>query len=395
MLKHTRDVAVLSGIVYFIQGAIGISGIALPLYLRSLGWSVGEIAAVSAVAGFPWVIKIVYGLISDAYPLFGYRRKSYLILFSICSMVGWACLILFPPEKAWILAAMVASNLGFAATDVITDGLVVEHSNPVTSPIYQSISWGSRSLGAVASGFTGGWLAQHWPPKSVFMLTLCLPMLVCLVAVWILEKRIEKPLFQSPLGPVKTAWKLLLSSNIRFFAIILFLISISATFGIPFFFHMKETLGFSETFLGTLSSIGWAGAMVGSFLYMKFLRRVSQKKVLRAAIIVNSLNIFMTLLISNQQSAFFLVILGGVMGCLVMLPIMSSAASLTHNSGVEGTLFAVLMSIFNLGQICFGFLGAQIYHFIGLYPLIGITGFAALSGLFFVNKIQFETHHGS
>lgn len=390
MLKHSRDIAFLSGAVYFIQGALGISGIALPLFLRSLHWSVAEITAVSAVAGFPWVIKIIYGILSDTYPFFGYRRKSYLILFSFISVLGWASLVLMPSEKFWILTSMLLANLGFAATDVITDGLVVEHSNEFTSPIYQSIAWGSRSLGAVASGFTGGWLAQHWQPKEVFLLTMCLPLSVALVAIWIIEKKVDKAPFKSPWGPVRSCFKLLFSSNIGFFSMILFTASISAAFGLPFFFYMKENLRFTETFLGLLSSIGWSGAMIGSFFYGRFLRKVSQKKLLRYAILINSVNIFSTLLIQNQTTAFVLVFIGGVMGCLVMLPIMSSAASLTHQTGVEGTLFAVLMSIFNLGQIAFGFMGGRVYHVIGLMPLIIVTGFLALFALAFVERLNFD-----
>lgn len=390
MLKHTRDIAFLSGVVYFIQGAIGISGVALPLYLRSLNWTVTEITAISAIAGIPWVIKIFYGILSDTYPLFGYRRKSYLILFSSISALGWAGMVFFPAEKQWIIFAMMMSNLGFAATDVITDGLVVEHSNEFTSPIYQAIAWGSRSLGAVASGFTGGWLAQHWHPGQVFLLTMCLPMSVSFVALWILEKKVEKAPFKSPWGPVRSCFKLMLGSNLSFFSFILFTASISAAFGLPFFFYMKEELKFSGTFLGLLASIGWSGAMLGSFLYGKFLRKVSQRKLLCAAIIMNSINIFSTLLIRNEQTAFVLVFLGGVMGCLVMLPIMSSAASLTHQTGVEGTLFAVLMSVFNLGQITFGFIGGHVYHFTGLVPLILVTGVCALFALFFARKLKFE-----
>jgi MFS family permease len=389
LLKHSRDIAILSGIVYFIQGAMGVTGVALPLYLRSLKWSISEIAAVSSIAAFPWVIKIIYGLLSDSYPLFGYRRKSYLILFSLCSVIGWASLVVMPGEKAWILGAMILANLGFAATDVITDGLIVEHSNEFTSPIYQSIAWGSRSMGSVVSGFTGGWLAQHWDPRNVFMLAMVLPIMTSFIALWILEKRVEHPIFQSPWGTVVATGKLMWTSNIRLFCVILFGVSISAAFGTPYFFYLKESLGFSSTFLGMLASIGWFGAMIGSFIYAKLLRKVSPKVTLRWAIVVNSVNIFSCLLIQNQTTAFVLVFLGGVMGCLVMLPIMSSAAALTHHSGVEGTLFAVLMSIFNLGQISFGLLGAQAYHFIGLFPLIITTGFLALIALFFVEKLQF------
>ncbi len=31
----------------------------------------------------PWIIKPVYGILSDAVPLLGYHRRSYLILFGL------------------------------------------------------------------------------------------------------------------------------------------------------------------------------------------------------------------------------------------------------------------------------------------------------------------------
>ncbi len=98
----------------------------------------------------------------------------------------------------------------------------------------------------------------------------------------------------------------------------------------------------------------------------------------------------MEILIKNQASALILVFMGGIMGCLVMLPVMSSAAALTHNTGVESTLFAILMSVFNFGQITFGFLGGRLYERIGLYPLIVAAGTIALTGIFFVERIEFE-----
>ncbi len=388
MLKHSRDVSFLAGVVYFCQGSLGISGVALPLFLRSLKWSVAEITAVSSIAAFPWVLKILYGLLSDCCPLAGYRRKSYLILFSLLSAAGWCGLIFFPSEKNWILIALLMTNLGFAATDVITDGLIVEHSTDFSSHIYQSIAWGARSAGAMVSGILGGWLASRFHPQIIFALTALLPISVTACALWILEKKIPRGPFTSAFIPVKRCFTLLLKPNLQFFCAILFLISVSASFGIPFFFHLKEKLGFEETFLGLLSSLGWAGAMAGSLIYARWLRRIPLKITLRWAILFNCLNIFSTLLIADKWSAAMLVILGGVMGCLVMLPVMSAAASLTHHTGVEGTLFAVLMSVFNLGQIGFGFLGGQMASRIGLYPLITLAGMVALSGLFFTARID-------
>lgn len=389
MAKHSRDVGLLAGLVYFTQGALGITGIALPLFLRELKWQVSEITIVASLAAIPWILKILYGLLSDCFPLWGFRRKSYLMLFACFSALGWLLLVLLPSDKHWIVLSLVLANLGFAATDVITDGLIVEHSRGFSSHLYQSIAWGTRSLGAIISGVTGGWLAEHWPAKDVFLITVFLPLPILFFASRITEKKMERGPFHSALEPLKRCLKILALPNLRWFLFLLFITTLSSSFGVPFFFHMKETLGFKETFLGGLISLGWLGAVIASVLYGSWLSKISPKVILRIAITLNSLNILSTLLISDPKSAFILIFIGGMMSCITILPIMSVSAMLTHHSGVEGSLFAVLMSVFNLGQILFGFLGGKLYPWTGLYPLIWVTGIASLAGLLVVEKLQF------
>lgn len=41
---------------------------------------------------FPWVIKPLWGIFTDSKPLFGYRRKSYLIIFGLVGGIGWIML---------------------------------------------------------------------------------------------------------------------------------------------------------------------------------------------------------------------------------------------------------------------------------------------------------------
>lgn len=390
MAKHSRDVAYLAGLVYFTQGAYGIVAVTLPLYLRQLQWSVSEITIATSVVTFPWVLKILYGILSDCLPLFSYRRKSYLIVFALAASLGWLCLAVLPPAKGFILGSLILSNIGFAAIDVITDGFVVEHSRGQNSHIYQSISWGMRSLGAILSGFTGGWLAAHWPPRDVFILTICLPLFVIFWALRMKEVQVGRSPFRNAWEPVQRCFRLFSNTNLKWFILILILSQVSAMFSIPFFFHMKETLEFKETFLGGLMSLAWTGAVIASLLYVRWLRKVDAKTVLSWAMIFNTINILSTVFIYNERSALVLVFLGGILGCLTMLPIMSVSAILTHNSGVEGTSFAVLMSIHNLGQIVFGFLGGHLYPYSGLYPLIFSAAVLSLVCLGVVQRLKMD-----
>ena len=66
-------------LVYVVEG-IGQTGglIAQPLnyFLKqTYGWTPVQVTAYLTVLNLPWIIKPVYGIVSDFLPLFGYRRK--------------------------------------------------------------------------------------------------------------------------------------------------------------------------------------------------------------------------------------------------------------------------------------------------------------------------------
>lgn len=56
-------------------------------YVRYISsWhAVAQVAFLTSFAAFPWVVKPLYGFLSDTVPIYGYRRRSYLI---ICGILG-------------------------------------------------------------------------------------------------------------------------------------------------------------------------------------------------------------------------------------------------------------------------------------------------------------------
>ncbi len=383
------DVMRLAAVVYFIQGSLGIAGIALPLYLRAQGFSISKITFIISVVSIPWFLKIVYGAISDAFPIFGLRRKPYLIIFIILSCLGWVLLSVLPPEQNWLILSMTIANLGLAATDVITDGLVVEYSRKGSAQTYQSIAWGARSLGAVASGFTGGILAAKISAQNVFLITAMLP-LVSLVAVLFLREKPWKGTLKKKniLTPIIKSFRCIIHGDLKWFVLFLLILSTSVAIGTPLFFYMREILKFDEIFLGVLNSVTWFGAIIGCFIFINFFKDAPLHKALFWAVIFGFFDISMTLAIHNHASAFAVSLLLGVFGYMVLLPLFSSSATLAHATGVEGSLFAILMSLFNLGQAASSFFGGMLFEWIGLRALIISTAFFGLLALLVIPRFR-------
>src|ERR1700740_2039023 len=91
-------------LVYVAEGLGQIGGlISQPLnnYLKaSQGWTPLQITGFITLFTLPWIIKPVYGLVSDFVPLFGYRRKSYLVIVNIAAVAGylWAATLEAPSQ---------------------------------------------------------------------------------------------------------------------------------------------------------------------------------------------------------------------------------------------------------------------------------------------------------
>lgn len=62
----------------------------------------------------------VRGTPSDGVPLFGYHRRSYLVLCGVMGAVAWAILALFVHDKYSTVACILLSSLSVAMSDVVS-----------------------------------------------------------------------------------------------------------------------------------------------------------------------------------------------------------------------------------------------------------------------------------
>jgi len=386
--EYDWEVVRLVGIVYFLQGCLGIVGIALPLFLRELGYSIKAVAYFTALMTIPWFLKILYGVISDTFPIFGMRRKPYLILYSVLASVGWFALAIVPQSWGFLLAAVIVAQLGFAATDVITDGIVVEHSTKETTQTYQSIAWGARSVGALITGIVGGYLAATIPYRLIFAVMGVLPLVALMVVVAYHEKSVEESPFKNMLEPIIRSFQILFRGDLGIFCVIVLIAATSSVFVTPLFFFMREQLGFDEKFLGLLSSTTWLGAIIGCGFYLKCLKTIKLKSALMLAFAIGVFNTLLCLFIIDRVSALSIYFLGGVLGYISLLPIMSTAARLSNGTGVEGSLFAILMSLNNIGVAGSGALGGWLSERVSLQVLIIGSAAITLLGFTVIRRLK-------
>lgn len=76
----------------------------------------------------PWFFKPCLAFVSDTCPIFGMRRKPYLIIFSLVQTVGYLMLAFAGTSAVRVEMALLTIALGAAVCSALSEALVVEVS---------------------------------------------------------------------------------------------------------------------------------------------------------------------------------------------------------------------------------------------------------------------------
>ena len=83
-------------------------------------------ARLQSFSGFPWSIKLVYGLISDNVPIYGSKRRSYVIMMGFLQFASLLTVFSFElKNEKTISFLMFLASLSGAYLDVLVDALMV------------------------------------------------------------------------------------------------------------------------------------------------------------------------------------------------------------------------------------------------------------------------------
>ncbi|MGD1854231.1 MAG: folate/biopterin family MFS transporter [Leptolyngbyaceae cyanobacterium] len=410
-LKHFIERRILLGrpltteltailLVYFVQGILGLARLAISFFLKDdLGLSPATVAALTGVATLPWTIKPLFGFLSDGLPLFGYRRRPYLVLSGLMGTAAWLVLATLA-HTVWLATAMILlSSVSIAIADVIVDSLVVERARQESQGevgTLQSLSWGTSALGGVLTAYLGGLLLDQTSPRTVFAVTATFPLIVSVVAWLITEEPITKntsfKVVQNQVQQLKAAFS---QRAIWMPALFLFLWQSTPSADAAFFFFTTNDLGFEPEFLGRVRLVTSLSALVGIAVFQRFLKAVPFRTIFAWSTILASLGGMSTLLLVTHVNRTLGIddhwfSLGDsailtVMGQIAFMPVLVLSARLCP-TGVEATLFALLMSIVNLASLLSHELGAlltQWLHvtetdFANLWLLVTVTNLTTL-----------------
>ena len=399
--------------VYFVQGILGLARLAISFFLKDeLALSPAQVSVLFGIVALPWIIKPVFGFISDGLPLFGYRRRPYLVLSGLLGAISWVSLATVVHTPIAATAAIALGSLSVAISDVIVDSLVVERARAESqgeAGSLQSLCWGASSVGSLITAYFSGLLLEHFTTRTVFWITASFPLIISAVAWLIAESPVS---VRSDLSTVKNQLRQLRQAlsqkSIWLPTAFIFIWQGTPSADSAFFFFTTNELGFQPEFLGRVRLVTSIASLMGVWLFQRFLKNIPFRVIFGWSTVLSAvLGMTMLLLVTHTNRALGIddrwFSLGDslvltVMGQIAYMPVLVLAARLCP-PGVEATLFAMLMSVSNLAGLLSYQFGAVLMHWLGitqtnfesLWVLVVIANVSTLLPLPFLSWLPAES----
>lgn len=393
--SDVKKIIVVFGTIYFVQKMGGL--ISLPFqYLQTdiLKFNESQMSYFAAFTSLAWYIKPLWGYISDNYPIFGYRRKPYIVIMAVLAAGFWFALAYAAFINAYdywsLLILFNLSAMAYAFVDVVCDGLMVEKGNEKNlTENFVSIQWFFFGIAAVIVGLTAGYLqnsvkAGNIGYGTVFFLAGLFPLLTAIVALKFAQEKKRETIVKKTVGlaVLKEAFK---SKIFWILTGFLFFWNFSPSFGSAMFIYQTKILGFEPDFLGKLIALSAVVDLIAIALFMWLRAKYPQihwKYYLYVSVGIGVIALLSDILfimpagtiapLTYKSVAVWRTIIFGLVAAAPFLIPLALAGYASPKWG-EGMTYAWFMSVINFGGFVSDIAGGFLYRI--LEPLAANQSF--------------------
>jgi MFS family permease len=318
------------------------------LFKNQFHLNAAEQANFFAIATFAWYLKPLAGLLCDSFPLFGTRRRGYMIVAGAVAGLAWSLFAIAPQSYAVFFWLMVMLNAAIVIASTSIGGLLVEvgQEGKATGRL-ASVRYAIDMVINVIAGPLGGWLAARAFGWTAGLGAVLLFLLVPVTMVLVKEPRMARRNLAVWAAAAVQFRHILRSKTMWAAAALLFFVFMAPGFGIAMNYYQQDVLRFSTEFIGRLQALAGIGGIVATGLYAYFCRKLSLRPLLLGGILLNAISSLLYLWYRSPQSAMIIDTANGFLAILGILPLFDLAARATPK-GSESFGYALLMSVYNI-----------------------------------------------
>lgn len=339
---------------------------------------------------FAWYFKPFFGIVIDAFPIFGTRRKSYMLIGAILSVISFALLISTPHQYGKLLTVCVAINVCMVLTSTAVGGFMTEKAQEMqASGRFSAIFQVAYQMAGVIGGPLGGLLgavAFGWTPAAGgAIMFLAIP-----AAIFFLKEQRRKVDSKKLLGEAgkqlkrigtaKTMWAAAGFSALFYFA---------PGIQTALFFRQQNVLHMSTQMQGLMFFLNGVFGIVTATIYGKYLcKRWNLRTLLLWCIIIGAVSQMGYAFYNSMHEAYIIESLWGLGWSAADMSLCDLYMRATP-SGSEALGFSLMVSVRNLSLFGADWLGSKAMdsyhlHFSTMALSNGLISLIAVPFIFFL-----------
>jgi len=321
-----------------------------------------DLLAIVAVA---WQLKAIAGALSDQLPLFGSRRRSYLVLSGCAGALAWLFAAAVPERYGPLLVALLLANIAAAAGNTIVGALVVEEGRRHdASSRFSALRVNAMNLAALAAGPAGGWLADRafaWTSAVGALLMIAL----AAMALLLLPPKEPTP----PGAPATRAMvelrAVLVSRALWGAAALSLFFYVAPGFNAVLYYWQRDVLSLSNAEVGALEAVN-SGCSIATVAVLSALTpRLPPRRMLALGIVLYALGDLVYVGYRSWTAAIVIEVVNGVLAAIGLVAVQDLAVRATPR-GSEALGYALIIGIANVGVSLSEVIGARLPAALGL-----------------------------
>lgn len=316
--------------------------------------------------GLAWYLKPLVGIVTDAYPLFGTRRKSYMILGAALAGLAWYTLAYTPHRYMPLVLVVIVIDLFMVITSTSVGGFMVEAAQASSGPgSLSSVRNFAEQFCVLAAGPAGGYLAAMALGFTALACGSLMLLVVPGTLFFLRERRIDVDpalLF----GDAKTQLKRILKAKTMWAAAGFMLLFYCAPgIATAVFYKQQNDLRMNTHAQGYLAFLSGLFGMISAAIYGAYAcRKFNLRKLLFVCMLFGTAANLGYLFYSTVHRAQIIESFNGFGYTLAEVAMMDLAVRATP-AGSEGLGFSLMMSVRNLALFGSDWAGSKMleaYH---------------------------------
>ena len=308
-----------------------------------------QMAAFFFWTGLAWYLKPLAGILTDAFPFFGTRRRHYLLFSSVLTALSWIGMNFIPHKYGSLLVGGMTVELCMVMGSTVTGAFLVEAGQRMgATGRLTALRMLVSNFCALIRGPLGGLLSTAgfmWATGVNAALALTI---FPIAYLFLKEQRVDQDrssaVFRNAAQQLKT---ILRSRNLWLAVLFIALFHFSPGFTTPLFYKQTDELHFSKQAIGNLGIFSGAFAILAAILYSQLIKRFSIRTLLLIAIATSACGTLFYLFYSGWSWAMFIESENGFFFGLAEVALIDLAARATPQ-GCEGLGYSLMLSIRNV-----------------------------------------------